>query len=51
VGEPETASREKGERWLALAVEGVVQHLRKIKKDTRTLAAINDYVRRSNSIS
>lgn len=50
VGEPQAASREKGERWLEMAVEGVVDHLRKIKTDTRTLEAIRDYQRRVHSI-
>jgi creatinine amidohydrolase len=50
VGDPAAASREKGERWLAMAVEGVVDHLRKIKKDARTLEAIQDYVRQAHSV-
>jgi creatinine amidohydrolase len=46
VGEPQCASREKGARWLAMAANGVAEHLRKIKNDTRTLEAIRDYTKR-----
>lgn len=48
VGEPQCASREKGERWLGMAVDGVVEHLRRIKKDRRTLKAMADYRRRAH---
>jgi creatinine amidohydrolase len=51
VGEPQKASREKGARWLAMAVEGVVQHLRLIKKDTRTPAVIRAYIRRVHGVA
>lgn len=48
VGEPQMASREKGAKWLEMAVQGVVEHLRKIKKDTRVLEVMEDYRRRAH---
>ena len=49
VGVPQLGSRAKGEKWLAMAVEGVVAHIRKIKKDRRTLAVMADYRRRAHA--
>lgn len=49
VGEPQKASRAKGERWLGMAVDAVVEHLRMIKRDQRTLEVLRDYAQRARA--
>lgn len=50
VGEPQKASREKGERWLGMVATAVAQHLRLIKQDERTLQEMQRYRERANNI-
>jgi creatinine amidohydrolase len=50
VGTPQLATREKGEKFLSLASASVAEHIRKIKKDTKTLETIASYIRRANSV-
>jgi creatinine amidohydrolase/Fe(II)-dependent formamide hydrolase-like protein len=50
VGEPQKASREKGERWLDMVTTAVVDHLRLIKKDDRTLQEMQRYRERAHNI-
>ncbi len=50
VGKPQLASKEKGAKFLEIASTSVVEHIRKIKKDTKTLEVIASYIRRANSV-
>jgi len=50
VGEPQKASVAKGERWLEMVVTAVVEHLKLIKQDERTLQEMQTYRERVNNI-
>jgi len=50
VGEPQKATREKGQQIIALWVEGIIHDLRLIKQDTRTREAMQAYIRGTHSI-
>lgn len=49
VGQPQKATKEKGEKAIALWVDDVVQTLRQIKQDRKTPEAMRDYVRKAHS--
>ncbi len=49
VGEPHAATPEKGERFMTMWVDGLVDTLRKIKKDTTVPAAYQAVIRRYRS--
>lgn len=51
IGKPQLATKEKGEQILAMAVEGVVRHLRMIKKDTKVLEVMQWYRQRAQSVA
>ncbi len=50
VGKPQLATKEKGAQFLKIASTSVVEHIRKIKKDTKTLEVIASYIKRANSV-
>jgi len=50
VGEPQKATREKGEQIIDLWVAGILRDLRLIKQDTITRKAVQTYIRGANSI-
>jgi creatinine amidohydrolase len=50
VGKPQLATKEKGAKFLQIASTSVAEHIRKIKKDTKTLETIASYIKRANSV-
>jgi creatinine amidohydrolase/Fe(II)-dependent formamide hydrolase-like protein len=50
VGIPQKASKEKGDKIFAIVVDGIVDVLRKIKKDRIGPAAMRAYVRKVNGV-
>ena len=51
VGEPQKATREKGEKIVKLYCDAVIEHLRLIKADQICPHVMADYIRRANSIA
>ena len=50
VGEPQTATRGKGEKIAKLCSESIVEHLRLIKRDDVVPRTVKSYIRRAHSI-
>lgn len=50
VGKPQLASREKGEKFLGMVTDALVEIIRRIKKDQETGKVLREYARRVHSV-